>query len=134
MMPKRKEILVRLQKLLCAVPSDPESPFPDLRPRQKHGPATTVRNLHGVPMERPAKPDGASGNPIFAIGRYVPVAATQHERDEPPRMIMVSSRIIGCSPVVNPEREQAEIEDPPSQVRALGQSELLPPTRPRGWI
>jgi len=98
---------------------DPKTECPRLGAAQADCPAWLV-NHYRVPMQcvpignRPSRArDGAFGSNIGVATGYDPT-------DEPPRMIVHVQIIIGLEPMMYPQREEIQIENPTLHVGAFG--------------
>ena len=128
MVPESQEPLVGLEEL----PVTPESPGSHLPPGYHQRPCATAMWNHGVPVKRSAKPYRTCMQFVNTLRTIVPVASVQHQRDEPPGMIMVSAIIVRSQPVVQAHRSYRGFHIPPDDIRAPGQSKLLMPSDPYG--
>ena len=59
--------------------------------------------------------------------RQVQITALERNRDEPPRMIVWCSKVVAPDPVVKPQREHTEVDQPSVGEGALGPTEWTTP-------
>lgn len=125
----RQEPLVRLPEL----PVRPESPAPDRTAGDQQGPRSTRARDNSVPVQSRAEPRTRSLQELRPVTRVlarsrglVSIAALEHDRPEPPGMIMEGAVVVGSQPVVQADGPEGELHPPPDHVRALRKAELLP--------
>ena len=129
-----QEILIRFPELAV----HPESPAARLWSGDQQRPATSGMYFDRVSVRSRSEADGPCRQELTFRWRYIGIDAVQHQRDEPPGVVVEVAMVVRREPVVKPDRKEPEIQNPPSHVGAFGPAKFLAPDQSnlhstRGW-
>lgn len=128
-MAERGEPLVGLEEFTAL----PEAPRPSLAAGDKDRPRASRPGYYGMLVKRRTKANAAGTQPVYVTGVNIQVAAFKHQSNEPPRVVMVRSPIIGPQPVMQADGAKWMLKAPADEVRALRQAEPLSPCKTEKW-
>jgi hypothetical protein len=104
---------------------DPESPVAYRHGRDQERKRAAGRDIHVVLILSVTKANTPGTQHIPASRTHIGVAAAQNDGQEVPRVIVEEALVITPDPLVNPDREEPEVEHPAVSVGAFRFAEGL---------